>query len=210
MVVATWSPPCVRDATTWLDLPPPSPCARDATHPDQVPVPAASDATCPEPVFGLVVASWPILTTQEASQSVLVPCVRFVPLGALLDLPAAPLTTVAMPPDPAAPLSSATPSVNLLLTVQPHLWTCCCRPPWLRLPAMLLTAAAGPSALTAAMLLCMPPLNVASLDLAVPRVEEAMCQACAPCSCYRYTYPGCHAVTEPQPVSAAIAPLTTP
>ncbi|KAK1789402.1 hypothetical protein P4O66_015331, partial [Electrophorus voltai] len=54
------------------------------------------------------------LATQEVSQSVLVPCVRSVPVGAPLALPAAPLTPVATPPDPVVPLSSATPSSDLL------------------------------------------------------------------------------------------------
>ncbi|KAK1788614.1 hypothetical protein P4O66_002692 [Electrophorus voltai] len=112
--------------------------------------PGARDPTPPEPVPGLVVA------TQEASQSVLVPCVRSVPVSALLDLPAAPLTTVATPPDPAALLSSTTPSLDLLDS--------------------LLNAAAMPSG--------PPPLNIASPDPAVPRMEEAapspssMCKAC--------------------------------
>ncbi|KAK1799824.1 hypothetical protein P4O66_006352 [Electrophorus voltai] len=176
--------PGARDAS-W---PVPFPGARDATPPDQVPVPGARDAIHPEPVPGLVVASWPILTTQEVSQSVLVPYVRSMPVGGPLNLPAALLNTVAMPPDPAAPLTSSPPSLSF--------------------PDSPLNAAAAPldlpdSPLSKAAMGTGPPLlNMASADSDIPRVEKAMCQACpgatsqacpcgrasrlpsGPCSCY--------------------------
>ncbi|KAK1789388.1 hypothetical protein P4O66_015316 [Electrophorus voltai] len=121
--------PRVRD----IAGPDPSPVsgARDIARTEPVPVPSTRDAIHPEPVPSLAVASWPILTTQEVSQSVLV--------GAPLDFPAAPLTTVATSPGPTAPLSSAALSSGL---AYPPLPNALAAP--LHLPAMLLTAAAAP------------------------------------------------------------------
>ncbi|KAK1800445.1 hypothetical protein P4O66_005681, partial [Electrophorus voltai] len=149
----------------------PAPGARDAARPDQVLVPDSRDDAHPEPVPGLVVASWPILATQEVSQSILVPCVRSVPVGTPLDLSAAPLTTIATTPDPAALLSSTTPSSGLpdpqlTGTVVPP------DPPPLTAAAVPLDLPDSPLNATAT-----PPgpslLSIASPDLAVPGVKEA-------------------------------------
>ncbi|KAK1798448.1 hypothetical protein P4O66_006754 [Electrophorus voltai] len=138
-------------------------------------------------------------------QFVLVPCVRSVPVGTPLDPPAVPLTTVAMPPDPAAPLSRTSPSSGLpdlpmtdrcSCTSGPAVIDHCsytsrpcsaaeqCSP--LHSVAECCSHASGPPALTAvAMPLGPLQMNVASLDSAVPRMEAMpspsdMCQAC-PC-----------------------------
>ncbi|KAK1804853.1 hypothetical protein P4O66_003554 [Electrophorus voltai] len=135
------------------------PGAADGTRP--VPLPGMMDATSPVPVPGLVVAAWPVLTTQEVSQPVPVPCIKSVLVGAPPDIPAAPLTTAAMPHDlldplplngTAAPPDLPDPPLNAMAT-----------PPLLPDPT---------------------PLNAASPDepVPVPGVEEATPQVFMPIS----------------------------